>query len=211
MADSSEKTKIKTNLHPPANWIRFIAVIFGALLCYGALQKLTAVNMALSLDHWGNFMTGLLLIVTPFVMNYFLPSVLLSTGVYTVIHLFHSNLQNWMNLVLFVLLTVLLMQPYPKWLRTVLKLAILVVTGICLACVWSDFYQGLAHFIEAGKLTDEYLKNRLMVYLPNDFSFYMAVLALAFSIRQYMLPKEKNPKTQHTHRRHQNDKDLWGY
>ncbi len=204
------KTKVKSNIHPPGNWLRFAAVIFGALLCWGALEKLIAVNMAMSLDHWGNFLTGLLLVVTPFVMNYFLPSVLLSTGVFTIIHLFQPNFQNWMNLVLFILLTVLLLQPHPKWLRIIIQLAVTVVIGLCLWCVWEDFYQGIEHFIDTGKLTDEYLKNRILSYLPNDFSFYMAVLVLNFSIRQYALPKKRRQNPAHA-QHHQGNDDLWGY
>ncbi len=211
-SDRKTKAKIKTNLFPPANALRFLAVIFGVMLCYGALQKLMAVNMALSFDHWGNFIAGLLLILAPFVMNYFLPVVLFGTGVFTVIHLFQPNLQNWMNLVLFVLLTLLLMQPYCKWLRVLIQLAILSVIGICLWCVWKEFYSGLEHFIATGKLTDAYLRNRVRTYLPHDFSYYMAVIFLSLSIRQYALPNPKGKmRTVRSTPHPQSDDDLWGY
>lgn len=220
MAAPANRANVKTNLNPPANWLRFFAVLFGALLCYGAVQKLVAVNMAYSLDHWGNFITGLLLIATPFVMNRFLPCVLFGTGLFTIVHLFQPDLQNWMNLVLFVLLTLLLFQPYRKWLRILIQLICLAVIGVCLWCVWEDFYSGLEHFIETGKLTDAYLKRRVLSYLPSDFSYYMAVTALVFSIRQYAVPRprpqmrpqpRRSSQQSEPPRHHQDDEDLWGY
>lgn len=210
MASSACKAKVKTNLNPPSNWLRYGAVIFGALLCYGALSNLVEVNMALSLDYWGNFLAGLLIMAAPFVMNYFLTSVLLGTGVFTVVHLFQPNLQNWMNLVIFVLLTILLVQPHRKWIRVLIQLGILAVIGVCLWCVWQEFYRGLEHFIETGKLTDSYLKKRVMTYLPHDFSFYMAVMFLTLSIRQYALHRRRRP-VQQTAPKRSDDEDLWGY
>ncbi|MBQ8514856.1 MAG: hypothetical protein IJ496_05605 [Ruminococcus sp.] len=213
---------MKSNLYPPANGLRFIAAVFGILLCYGSVQKLVDVNMAYSLDHWGNFVTALLLIATPFVMNRFLPIVLFGTGLYTIVHLFQPNLQNWMNLVLFVLLTLLLLQPYRKWLRILIQLACLAVIGVGLWCVWEDFYSGIEHFVETGKLTDAYLKRRIISYLPSDFSYYMAVTALVLSIRQYSIFRKKRRSEKRTQpgrrphqnemaRHHQDDEDLWGY
>ena len=212
MASHAKKARVKTNLNPPSNWLRYGAVIFGALLCYGALTKLVEVNMALSLDHWGNFIAGLLIMATPFVMNYFLTSVLLGTGIFTIVHLFQPNLQNWMNLVIFILLTIMLVQPHRKWRRILIQLAILGVVGVCLWCVWEEFYRGLEHFIETGKLTDDCFKKRLLTYLPHDFSFYMSVIFLTLSIRQYALPRKNLPKqTVQPAVRRQDDEDLWGY
>jgi uncharacterized membrane protein len=176
--------KEKSNRTSIANALRFGAIAFGGLLCYGALQKLLEVNLALSIEHWGDFLTGLLLIVTPFVMQYFPSSVLLTAGIYSVVHLLHPNTQHWLNLVLFLLFTVLLLYPQHKGVRIVTKLLVVGVIAVCFWYIWQDFYRGIAHFVETGKATNDMIRNRIITYLPQDFSFYMAVLCLSLSIRK---------------------------
>ena len=168
----------------------------------------------MSLDNWGTFIAGLLIAAAPFLMNRFLSSVLLGTGVFTIVNLLQPDLQNWMNLVLFIALTVLLFQPYRLWLRVVIQVVCIGIIGFCLWCVWNEFYDGLRHFIDTGKLTDVYLNNRIKTYLPGDFSYYIAVIFMVLSIRQYALPKSqqlRSIKMQQSGGRSSSDDDLWGY
>ncbi len=215
-AEKRKKLNIKTNTDPAANWLRFLAIPFGVMLCWGSLKKLIEINTAMSIDNWGTFIAGLLIIAATFVMNRFLSAMLLGTGVFTVVNLFHPDLQNWMNLVLFILLTVLLFQPYRIWIRVIIQVMCLGVIGFCLWCVWNEFYDGLRHFIDTGKLTDAYLNNRIKTYLPGDFSYYMAVTFLVLSIRQYAVPKSKQLRTiketpAESLNHSSSDNDLWGY
>lgn len=206
--------KVKTNTEPASNWLRFIAVIFGAMMCWGAVKKLIEINMAMSLDNWGMLIAGILITAAPFLMNRFLSVTLLGTGVFTVVNLLQPDLQNWMNLVLFVFMTVLLFQPYRLWLRVIIQVICIGIAAFCLWCVWNEFYDGLRHFIDTGKLTDVYLKNRIKSFLPGDFSYYMAVIFMVLSIRQYALPKTqqlRSIKPQQPGGRTSSDDDLWGY
>ncbi len=222
--DTNKRTRLKTHLDPATNILRFLAVPFGALMVYGATLKLVEVNMAMSFDFWGVFIAGILVTAAPFLMNKFLSAALLGAGIFTVASLLQPNFQSWMNLVFFVLLTVLYFQPYKIWLRIIFQLLCLTVIGVCLWCVWKEFYKGLEHFIETGKLTDVYLKNRIKTFLPGDFSFYMAMVWLVVSLRQYALPKSqqlrnivrengnvKNKNTQNSRKHSSSDEDLWGY
>lgn len=220
--DANKQTKLKTHLDPATNALRFLAVPFGVLMIYGATLKLMEVNMAMSFDFWGIFIAGILITVAPFIMNKFLSAALLGAGIFTVASLLQPSFQSWMNLALFILLTILYFQPYKIWLRIIFQLLCLAAIGVCLWCVWKEFYKGLEHFIETGKLTDVYLKNRIKTFLPGDFSFYMAMVWLVVSLRQYALPKsqqlrnivhEKYADTNNRNsRKHSSsDEDLWGY
>ncbi len=230
MGNGNNKTRLKTHLDPAANWLRFLAVPFGVLMTYGATTALIKVNMALSFDMWGVFIAGLLVTLAPFIMNKFIPSALLGAGVYTVAHLLQPDFQSWMNLVFFILLTILLFQPYRKWLRAIFKLLCLGAIGVCLWCVWQEFYSGLEHFIATDKLTDAYLNNRIKTFLPGDFSFYMAMIFIVLSVRQYALSKadqlrkidgdkgrgksKSNKRIRRKDRKNRdgsNDDELWGY
>ena len=117
MKKSDTGGRARTSTYPPSNWIRFFAVVFGSLLTYGATIKLIEVNTALSIDHWANFLTGILIALSPFIMNKFLPIVLMGTGIFTVANLLQPDIQSWVNLGIFILLTVLLLQPYRIWFR----------------------------------------------------------------------------------------------
>ncbi len=212
MKKSDTGGRARTSTYPPSNWIRFFAVVFGSLLTYGATIKLIEVNTALSIDHWANFLTGILIALSPFIMNKFLPIVLMGTGIFTVANLLQPDIQSWINLGIFILLTVLLLQPYRIWFRLLIQLLLLSAIGFCLWCVWQEFYKGLDHFIETGKLTEVYLRNRIKTYLPGDFSYYMAVSAFTLSIRQYIDANEaRTTKRKRAENYTENDRDLWGY
>lgn len=78
--------------------------------------------------------------------------------------------------------------------------------------MWQEFYKGLDHFIETGKLTEVYLRNRIKTFLPGDFSYYMAVTAFTLSIRQYVDANEaRTTKRKRAENYTKNDRDLWGY
>lgn len=210
----NSKSKIKENksLFPASNFIRFLAVPFGLLLCYGACQKLSMTNMSFSIDNWGMLISGILLAAAPFLMNRFLSIILLGMGVFTVVNLLTPNAQSWINLILFISVTLLLFKPYKIWLRILIQLAIIGLIVICLWYVYQDFYKGIEHFVVTGKLTDEYLSNRIRNYLPGDFSYYMAVLFINISIRQHIPIKRKNRNTDNIIKNdNYNDNDLWGY
>lgn len=212
--EKRKNIKVKTNTDPAANWLRFIAVPFGLLMCWGAMKKLIEINMAMSLDNWGTLIAGILITAAPFLMNRFLSVTLLGTGVFTVVNLLQPDLQNWMNLVLFVFMTVLLFQPYRIWLRVIIQVICIGIAVFCLWCVWNEFYDGLRHFIDTGKLTDIYLKNRIKSFLPGDLSYYMAVIFMVLSIRQYSLPKSQRLRSirpQQNGGYNSSDDDLWGY
>ena len=68
-AEKRKKLNIKTNTDPAANWLRFLAIPFGVMLCWGSLKKLIEINTAMSIDNWGTFIAGLLIIAATFVMN----------------------------------------------------------------------------------------------------------------------------------------------
>lgn len=173
----------KTDIYRPANFLRFLAVPFSILLCWGAIDSLLMKNMSLSFEHWGMLAAGVLLTVTPFVMNKFLTITLFGPGIFTVVMLLSPDTQSWLNLVLFVALTLLLFKPYSLPVRiSIQTLCILIILG-CLYYVYQDFYKGIEHFIATGKLTNTFLTNRIKTYLPGDFSFYMAVIFIVLSIR----------------------------
>lgn len=190
--NSNNKIKEKTNLKPASYIIRFLAVPFGLLLCYGAFQKVSMTNMAFSIDHWGTLITGILLVITPFIMNRFLSIILISTGVFTIVNLLNPDFQSWMNLILFIATTLLLFRPYPICLRIIIQILCLGIIGVCLWCVYQDFYKGIEHFVVTGKLTDEFLANRIKIYIPGDFSYYMSIVFIIISIRQHTPIKSKN-------------------
>lgn len=190
-SNSNNKIKEKTSVHPASYIIRFLAVPFGLLLCYGAFQKVSMTNMAFSIDHWGMLITGILLVITPFIMNRFLSMVLISTGVFTVVNLLSPDFQSWMNLVLFIAITLLLFKPYPIWLRVIMQLICIGIIGVCLWCVYQDFYSGIEHFVTTGKLNNEFLANRIKIYIPGDFSYYAAVVFIIISIRQHTPAKSE--------------------
>ncbi len=220
--ETNKRTRLKTHLDPATNALRFLAVPFGALMIYGATLKLMEVNMAMSFDFWGVFIAGILVTFAPFLMNKFLSAALLGAGIFTVASLLQPSFQSWMNLVFFILLTILYFQPYKIWLRIIFQLLCMAAIGVCLWCVWQEFYKGLEHFIETGKLTDVYLKNRIKTFLPGDFSFYMAMVWLVVSIRQYALPKSQqlrnivhengtDTNNRNSRKHSSSDEDLWGY
>lgn len=190
--NSSQKISKKSNLYPTANFIRFLTVPFGILLCYGAVLKLQMTNMAMSIDHWGTLITGILLTVSPFLINRFSAVFLLGSGVFTVVNLLQPNTQSWLNLILFAALTILLFKPYPIFVRIIIQLFCIGLMAGCLWYVYQDFYKGIEHFVVTGKLTDAFLSNRIKTYLPGDFSYYMAILFTVLSVRQYVPLKSKN-------------------
>lgn len=210
---SESKLKRKTNLNPASYFFRFLAVPFGLLMCYGAFQKLSTVNMSLSIDHWGTLVTGIILTAAPFIMNRFLSIILIGMGTFTVVNLFHPDTQSWLNLVLFIAVTLLLFKPYKIWLRIIIQLMCLGIIASCLYYVYQEFYKGIEHFVVTGKLTDSFLSNRIKTYLPGDFSYYMCIVFIVISIRQY-IPMKKQPIVQNNYNSSKADEsntDLWGY
>ena len=210
---SEGKLKRKTNLNPASYLLRFLAIPFGLLMCYGAFQKLSTVNMSLSIDHWGNLITGIILTIAPFIMNRFLSIILIGMSTFTVVNLFQPDTQSWLNLVLFIAVTLLLFKPYKIWIRILFQLLCLGIIAACLYYVYQDFYKGIEHFIVTGKLTDDFLSNRIKTYLPGDFSDYMCITFIVISIRQY-IPMKKQPIIQDDNKfskSNESNKDLWGY
>lgn len=213
--NSTQKISKKTNLYPAANFIRFFALPFTLLLCYGAYDKLATTNMSLSIDHWGTIITGILLTLSPFLMNRFMPVFLLGTGTFTVVNLLQPDTKSWLNLVLFIALTLLLFKPYKIYIRIIIQLFCIAVICGCLWYVYQEFYKGIEHFVVTGKLTDSFLSNRIKTYLPGDFSYYAAVTFFVLSIRQYIPLKQKNAPDIDNHdnnRGHSGGRnDLWGF
>lgn len=210
---SSQNISKKTNLYPTANFLRFFALPFALMLCYGAINKLIMTNTSLSFDHWGTLIAGVLLTLSPFLMNRFSSVFLLGTGVFTVVNLLQPSIQSWFNLLLFVVLTVLVFKPYKLFVRIIIQVLCIAIIGVCLWFLYQEFYKGIEHFVETGKINDTFLANRIKTYLPGDFSYYMAVTFIVISIRQY-IPKKKN-----NHQMNDDDiqqisggnSDLWGF
>lgn len=189
---SSQKSNKKTNLYPASNFIRFLAVPFGVLLCYGAIDKLITTNMSLSIDNWGTLISGILLTITPFLINRFMAVFLLGSGFFTVVNLMQPDTQSWLNLVLFVALTLLVFKPYKIYMRIIIQLFCIAVICGCLWYVYQEFYKGIEHFVVTGKLTESFLSNRIKTYIPGDFSYYSAVTFIVLSVRQYIPFNQKN-------------------
>lgn len=212
--NSKNKLKKKTSVYPASYFFRFLAVPFALLMCCGAIQKLSMVNMSLSIDHWGALITGIILVAAPFIMNRFLSIILIGMGVFTVVNLFQPDTQSWLNLVLFLAVTLLLFKPYKIWIRILIQFLCLGIIASCLYYVYQDFYKGIEHFVVTGKLTDSFLSNRIKTYLPGDFSYYMCIVFIVISIRQHT-PVKKQPTIQNNSNSVRSDKpdkdDLWGY
>ena len=211
--DDVNSTPSKNPLQPVSCWIKYLSLPFSLLMCYGAFSEIIKVNNSISIDYWGTLVAGLLLVISPFLMNRFSSVILLGTGIFAVVNLLKPDLQSWLNLALFAALTILLMKPYRLWFRILLQLAALVIIGLCLWCVYKDFYKGIEHFVQTGKLTEAYLNNRIKTYLPGDFSYYSAVIFIVLSVRFYLPSVSKRQNSEnHNHTRHNDsDNDLWGY
>lgn len=203
----------KNPLQPVSCWIKYLSLPFSLLMCYGAFSEIIKVNNSISIDYWGTLIAGLLLVVSPFLMNRFSSVILLGTGIFAVVNLLKPDLQSWLNLALFAALTILLMKPYRLWFRILLQLASLVIIGLCLWYVYKDFYKGIEHFVQTGKLTETYLNNRIKTYLPGDFSYYSAVIFIVLSVRFYIpVALKRQTSENHNHiRKNNSDNDLWGY
>lgn len=212
-SDDVNSTHSKNPLQPLSCWVKYLSLPFSLLMCYGAFSEIMKVNNTISIDYWGTLIAGLLLIISPFLMNRFSSIVLLGTGVFAVVNLLNPDFQSWLNLAFFAVLTVLFMKPHRLWFRIILQLAALGIIGVCLWYLYKDFYKGIEHFVQTGKLTEAYLNNRIKTYLPGDFSYYSAVIFIVLSVRCY-LPAGLKRQTGENHnhiRNNDSDNDLWGY
>lgn len=212
-SDDVNSTHSKNPMQPLSCWVKYLSLPFSLLMCYGAFSEIMKVNNTISIDYWGTLIAGLLLIISPFLMNRFSSIVLLGTGVFAVVNLLNPDFQSWLNLAFFAVLTVLFMKPHRLWFRIILQLAALGIIGVCLWYLYKDFYKGIEHFVQTGKLTEAYLNNRIKTYLPGDFSYYSAVIFIVLSVRCY-LPAGLKRQTGENHnhiRNNDSDNDLWGY
>lgn len=212
-SDDVNSTHSKNPMQPLSCWVKYLSLPFSLLMCYGAFNEIMKVNNTISIDYWGTLIAGLLLIISPFLMNRFSSIVLLGTGVFAVVNLLNPDFQSWLNLAFFAVLTVLFMKPHRLWFRIILQLAALGIIGVCLWYLYKDFYKGIEHFVQTGKLTEAYLNNRIKTYLPGDFSYYSAVIFIVLSVRCY-LPAGLKRQTGENHnhiRNNDSDNDLWGY
>lgn len=212
-SDDVNSTHSKNPMQPLSCWVKYLSLPFSLLMCYGAFSEIMKVNNTISIDYWGTLIAGLLLIISPFLMNRFSSIVLLGTGVFAVVNLLNPDFQSWLNLAFFAVLTVLFMKPHRLWFRIILQLAALGIIGVCLWYLYKDFYKGIEHFVQTGKLTEAYLNNRIKTYLPGDFSYYSAVIFIVLSVRCY-LPAGLKRQTSENHnhiRNNDSDNDLWGY
>ena len=212
-SDDVNSTHSKNPMQPLSCWVKYLSLPFSLLMCYGAFSEIMKVNNTISIDYWGTLIAGLLLIISPFLMNRFSSIVLLGTGVFAVVNLLNPDFQSWLNLAFFAVLTILFMKPHRLWFRIILQLVALGIIGVCLWYLYKDFYKGIEHFVQTGKLTEAYLNNRIKTYLPGDFSYYSAVIFIVLSVRCY-LPAGLKRQTGENHnhiRNNDSDNDLWGY